>query len=378
MMVQRRAWWLPLGLWWRVLPAAVALVLTGCSASDSGADATSASPSVGPASSKYPNAIVVLGHSGTTGAESNPSSPGNDDTRNSWATGDNPAVNSVYARLLALNPAVRGHNTNLGVDGTNVDDLGDQVDSALALKPLPDLFMIQEVDNDMQCDGTDPDNYLRFAKSMSDQLAKITAKAPRATILLVSSPPGTVENYGTIASRLPAAKAANTGTGPCDLFSPSGRAVPDAGATRTRSPVPIKLGSPTCASSSRPAATTEVRSIAWSSAQRTSRAMAFTSRLRVIASRPLSSGKSSDSTRSARRRAGRLHRRRRDRCSTSRLARGSARSLRTTGRVHQRRRDPADAVRKDPAPPVARSCPDVSARRNHLRDLRLRRARDDR
>ncbi len=181
---------------------------------------------MGPASSKYPNAIVVLGHSGTTGAESNPSSPGNDDTRNSWATGDNPAVNSVYARLLALNPAVRGHNTNLGVDGTNVDDLGDQVDSALALKPLPDLFMIQEVDNDMQCDGTDPDNYLRFAKSMSDQLAKITAEAPRATILLVSSPPGTVENYGTIASRLPAAKAANTGTGLCALFGPSGRAVP--------------------------------------------------------------------------------------------------------------------------------------------------------
>ena len=237
MMVQRRALSLPLGLWWCVLPAAVALVLTGCSASDGGAAATSASPSVsspapsasasvGPTSSKYPNAIVVLGHSGTTGAESNPSSPGNDDTRNSWATGDNPAVNSVYARLLALNPAVRGHNTNLGVDGTNVDGLGDQVDSALALKPLPDLFMIQEVDNDMQCDGTDPDNYPRFAQSMSDQLAKITAKAPTATILLVSSPPGTVENYGTIASRLPAAKAANTGTGPCDLFSPSGRAVP--------------------------------------------------------------------------------------------------------------------------------------------------------
>ena len=126
----------------------------------------------------------------------------------------------------ALKPAVRGHNTNLGVDRTNVDDLGDQVDGALALKPLPDLFMIKEVDNDMQCDGTDPDNYPRFAKTMPDQLVKITAKAPRATILLVSSPPGTVANYGTIASHLPAAKAASTGTGPCDLFGPSGRAVP--------------------------------------------------------------------------------------------------------------------------------------------------------
>jgi hypothetical protein len=225
-MVQRWASSLPAGLWWLVLPAAAALVLSGCSASDGGSTATSASPSVVPVSSEYPNAIVVLGHSGTTGFNSDPSSPDSDARGNSWATGDNPAVNSIYTRLLALNPAVRGHNTNLGIAGTNTYDLGGPVDRALALKPLPDLFMIQEVDNDMKCDGTDPENYRPFAETMSGLLTKITAKAPKAIILLVSSPPGTVQNYGTVASHLPTAEAANTGTGPCDLFSPSGKAVP--------------------------------------------------------------------------------------------------------------------------------------------------------
>ncbi len=240
-MIVRRASSSPGGLCWLVFTVAAVLALSGCAASDDQATAaatppTTSSPaaspassapaSVGAASSKYPNAIVVLGHSGTTGADSDPANPGTDAPGNSWATGDNPEVNSIYTRLLRLNPTVRGHNTNLGVNGTDVDHLVGRVDWALDLTPLPDLFMIQEVDNDMKCDGTDPDNYARFATTMSDQLAKITAKAPKATILLVGGPPGTVQNYGTIAAHLPAAKAANTGTGPCDLFSPSGKAVP--------------------------------------------------------------------------------------------------------------------------------------------------------
>jgi len=42
----------------------------------------------------------------------------------------------------------------------------------------------------------------------------------------VSSPPGSVQNYGEVVAALPEAKANNTGTGPCDMFSPSGKAVP--------------------------------------------------------------------------------------------------------------------------------------------------------
>ena len=74
-------------------------------------------------------------------------------------------------RLLSLNPAVRGHNTNLAAAGTGVDELAGQADQALATKPLPELFLIQSVDN-----------------------------------------------YGQVAGRLPGPRAANSGTGPCDLF----------------------------------------------------------------------------------------------------------------------------------------------------------------
>jgi hypothetical protein len=167
-----------------------------------------------------------MGHSGTTGADSDPQQPGTDAKGNSWATGDNPDVESVYLRLLKLNPAVRGHATNLGLDGSTVDDLRSQVDRALDLTPLPDLFMIQEVDNDMQCDGTDSANYPAFANTLSSDIAAIVAKAPHAMILLVSSPPGTVDNYGRVVAKLQTGKQANTGTGPCDLFDPAGKAVP--------------------------------------------------------------------------------------------------------------------------------------------------------
>lgn len=187
--------------------------------------AASASSSVA-RSTTYPNAIVALGHSGTTGANTDPRRPG-DNRSNSWVTGDNPAVRSIYLRLLALNPAIRGHNANLGVGGSNVDDLSTQVDQALRLSPLPDLFVIQEIDNDIRCDGTDPDNYRPFADKLAAQVARIVAKAPDAKILLVSSPAGTVDDYARIISRLLGpGREANTGTGPCDLFAPSGKAAP--------------------------------------------------------------------------------------------------------------------------------------------------------
>ena len=177
--------------------------LVACGSASRPAAVTRPSASAPLPSTTYPNALVVLGHSGTTGANSDPDHQGDDERQNSWATGDNPEVNSIYSRLLAVNPAVRGHNSNFGVDGSDVDDLAAQVAQALAVNPIPDLFIIQEVDNDMQCDGTDAANYPRFARTLTGVLEDIVAAAPKATILLVSSPPGTVDNYGHVVERLP-------------------------------------------------------------------------------------------------------------------------------------------------------------------------------
>jgi hypothetical protein len=145
---------------------------------------------------------------------------------NSWATGDNPAVDSIYLRLLALNPALRGHNVNVAVSGSNVDNLATQAGEALDSQPVPDLFLIQTVDNDIQCDGTDAQNYGPFAATLTDVLGKLTAAAPKAKILIVSSPWATVDNYAKVAAQLEGPRGHNRGTGICDLFDPSGKPVP--------------------------------------------------------------------------------------------------------------------------------------------------------
>jgi lysophospholipase L1-like esterase len=214
-----------------VVVAAASALLVSCS-SGSGAPKPGLSPGArsstpaAPLSTKYPNSIVVLGHSGTTGANSDPDQQGSDARQNSWATGENPEVDSIYNRILALNPAVRGHNSNFGIDGSTVNNLEAELVQALAVNPLPDLFMIQEVDNDMQCDGTDPQNYPKFGATLTNALKEIVAAAPKATILLVSGPPGTVDNFGQIVANLPEGKLKNQGDGPCDMFDLDGKAVP--------------------------------------------------------------------------------------------------------------------------------------------------------
>ena len=50
---------------------------------------------------------------------------------NSWATGTNPAVDSVYLRLLALNPRLKDHNANDAESGTAMVALDGQAESAV-------------------------------------------------------------------------------------------------------------------------------------------------------------------------------------------------------------------------------------------------------
>src|SRR3954467_12886103 len=84
---------------------------------------------------QYPNSIAVLGHSGATGWNSNPHRRNQDAPENSWATGTNPTVNSIYRRILARNPAVRGHNYNLAVAGSDIDEMVSQAQEALPFHP---------------------------------------------------------------------------------------------------------------------------------------------------------------------------------------------------------------------------------------------------
>jgi hypothetical protein len=203
----------------------------GSAAATTASTSTSMPPVTSQPPHEYPSSMVVLGHSGATGFNSDPAAPRTDATQNSWATGDNPDVESIYTRLLAVNPAARGHNANVAVDGTGVKELAGQVDKALAIEPHPDLFLIETVDNDLHCDGTDADNIASFTATFDDALRKISVGAPEAKIFVLSSPWSTTESYFSVAQQLPGARAATTGPGICDLFSPTGEPVPEHQAT---------------------------------------------------------------------------------------------------------------------------------------------------
>lgn len=177
------------------------------------------------AQARYPNSIVVLGHSGATGESSDPRFPGVEVRENSWATGTNPAVKSLYLRILAKNPRIKGRNFNFARGGAKVSDLLVQARQAVALKPKPELVLIQIMDNDIVCPATAGD-YAAFRATFVSALNVLARGAPSARVFVVSqfgSPTTTAMNF-TLAQR----KALGGGTGPCDFLDASGEVVPTA------------------------------------------------------------------------------------------------------------------------------------------------------
>lgn len=178
--------------------------------------------------SSYPSAMAVLGHSGATGFASNPAHPGRDARGNSWATGTNPAVKSIYLRILARNPAIRGHNPNFAQDGATLRELAGQVRHTIALRSKPQLVLVQIGDNDIRCDGQDASRYSEFREGLTTQLETLAKGLPKAQIFVVSQ-------WGTLSSYIRAIQSLglgvrleHAGKGPCSLFAPgSGALVPE-------------------------------------------------------------------------------------------------------------------------------------------------------
>jgi hypothetical protein len=106
--------------------------------------------SAGPA---YPSAVAVIGGIEPLAPGSNPGHPFQPAPQNSWVTGTNPAVTSIYLRLLAARPAVKGHVTNLAQDGAKLAQVEAQVHRAIALNPKPELVIVQAGGDDIKCDG---------------------------------------------------------------------------------------------------------------------------------------------------------------------------------------------------------------------------------
>jgi GDSL-like lipase/acylhydrolase family protein len=197
-----------------------ALVASGCGGG--GDEAERASAPAPQSTPGYPSSIAVLGHSGATGEGSDPDRPGEEVRANSWATGSNPEVNSLYLRILAKNPAIKGHNVNVAQGGASVDELVSQAEMAVSGEPKPDLFVIQIMDNDIVCPVSE-DDLAAFRSTLVSALEKLARGAPESSIFVVSQfgSPGT---YAESLSR--AERQTFGGTGSCDFVDPSGRIVP--------------------------------------------------------------------------------------------------------------------------------------------------------
>lgn len=81
----------------------------------------------------YPNSMDALGDS-ITRAYNTCSTSFIDCPENSWATGENKAVDSYYLRLLEKNKGISGHNYNDAVSGSKMEGLNAQAEKAVTRK----------------------------------------------------------------------------------------------------------------------------------------------------------------------------------------------------------------------------------------------------
>lgn len=93
-----------------------------------------------------PDSIAALGDSITVGFHT--AQIGRDNPENSWSTGTNPAVNSLYQRLLADNPAIAGKNYNYGITGAPMEALPLQAYELIAEHDDVELITILMGHND--------------------------------------------------------------------------------------------------------------------------------------------------------------------------------------------------------------------------------------
>jgi hypothetical protein len=173
---------------------------------------------------RYPNSMVVLGTSTAVGWGSDPAHPFQPARENSWATGANPAVQSVYSRLLAVHPAIKGHNVNLSSGGNALENAGRELDAfayqvhqALRLKQKPELVLVQVIDRAVKCDGTTERNFSDYGAKLSDLLDTLAQGLPNGQILVISQW-GSFASYDKYLQGLDDGKRLkNAGKKPCQL-----------------------------------------------------------------------------------------------------------------------------------------------------------------
>jgi hypothetical protein len=179
----------------------------------------SATPSANPSTDlAHPVGIIAIGHSGLTGEGTGAMSV--PVKANSWATGTDPQVDSVYLRMVAVRPETEGHVSNTAVGGAPASTLSSQARAALDAVPAPALAIIQTVDNDIRCDAA---NVTEVGASVADVLALIHGASPNTKILVVGQlGRPSVSFVKDLVAHDPTTKNGLTGNDDCTFFSADG------------------------------------------------------------------------------------------------------------------------------------------------------------
>jgi hypothetical protein len=170
---------------------------------------------------EHPQGVVAIGHSALTGLSSDADRPQENAPENSWATGTNPAVDSVYLRLVKERPETEGHVANTAKNGAVAQTLPEQAEAALDQVPFPALLIIQTIDNDIRCDGSDDAHLHEFRASVREAVEMVSEASPKTHVLVVSNF-GSPAGYAKSLTADPVAVAGFAGTDPCSLFAGDG------------------------------------------------------------------------------------------------------------------------------------------------------------
>jgi lysophospholipase L1-like esterase len=162
-----------------------AVSLTAASAvTASGSTAVIQPVLVAPAIAGPPASIAALGDSYNTGFDAGAQS--GDSPGLSWSTGDDAKVDSLYLRLVQVNPAARGHHYLVARDGSKIGDLARQI--SLAADHHAQLLTVQSGGNDI-CSAKDPDHATSpgvFKDEFTRAIDVLRTRLPDARLLLTS------------------------------------------------------------------------------------------------------------------------------------------------------------------------------------------------
>lgn len=206
--------------------AALLIAGVGCGGSGSapGGDEPSAAAARG---------MIALGHSGLTGAATDPSDISVDVRANSWATGTNAAIQSIYTRLTAADPDFRGHVVNAALDGSTVGQLDGEITEALKTVPRPRLAIVQDIGNDIRCDGRDASRYRLVGSILQRAFERLAAASPDVVIVAVPWLGRPIWRARALLED-ETATIHGAGTGPCSYLTPDGALDRDGIRTFTR------------------------------------------------------------------------------------------------------------------------------------------------